>query len=122
MQKLVLVSATSAFILTYGVMGATAQVVMPQQQQSHEGAGMRGMMGQGTMGAMGSPGMPNHPAVMGVIFALMDADGDRTISLQEFQAAHERIFKAMDTNKDGRLSLDEMQAFMHGRPRAAPLQ
>jgi hypothetical protein len=32
-----------------------------------------------------------------MMFALMDADGDGTISLQEFQAAHERIFKAMDS-------------------------
>jgi Ca2+-binding EF-hand superfamily protein len=44
----------------------------------------------------------------------MDADGDGTVSLQEFQAAHERIFKAMDTDKDGTLTLEEFQAFMHG--------
>jgi Ca2+-binding EF-hand superfamily protein len=44
----------------------------------------------------------------------MDADGDGTISLEEFQAAHERIFKAMDSNKDGKLTLEEMQAFIHG--------
>jgi Ca2+-binding EF-hand superfamily protein len=42
------------------------------------------------------------------------ADGDGTISLQEFQAAHERIFKAMDSNKDGKLTLEAMQAFIHG--------
>ena len=40
-----------------------------------------------------------------VLFALMDSDGDGTISLQEFQAAHERIFRAMNANKDGRLTL-----------------
>ena len=34
----------------------------------------------------------------------MDSDGDGTILLQEFQAAHERIFKGMDANKDGRLN------------------
>ena len=34
---------------------------------------------------------------MRMIFALMDSDGDGTISLSEFQAAH--IFKAMDSNK-----------------------
>ena len=44
------------------------------------------------------------------------------ISLQEFQAAHERIFKAMDANKDGRLTLDEIQAFMQGTRRSAPQQ
>ncbi|WP_376707394.1 hypothetical protein [Bradyrhizobium japonicum] len=43
-----------------------------------------------------------------------DADGDGGISLQEFQAAHERIFNAMDGNKDSKLTLEEMQAFIHG--------
>jgi Ca2+-binding EF-hand superfamily protein len=59
-------------------------------------------------------GMMGPPFMMRMIFALMDADGDGTISLQEFQAAHERIFKAMDTNKDGKLTPEEMHAFMHG--------
>jgi len=58
--------------------------------------------------------MMGNPIMMRMMFALIDTDGDGTISLQEFQAAHERIFKAMDTNKDGRLTLDEMQTFMHG--------
>ena len=99
---------------------------MPVQQQAQsqptdqEGSGMMGrrgmmsggMMGQGMMGegAMGPP-----PVILRVMFALIDTDNDGTISLQEFQAAHERIFKAMDTNKDGKLTLEEMQAFMHGR-------
>ena len=39
--------------------------------------------------------------MMRMLFAMMDSDGDGTVSLQEFQAAHERIFKAMDANKDG---------------------
>ena len=92
MKKHVLMLTTSAFILACSAMAATAQ-------QSP------GMMGHG--GMMGS--MP-----MRIIFALMDGDGDGTVSLQEFQAAHEKIFKAMDTDKDGTLTLEEMQTFMRG--------
>ena len=74
-----------------------------------------GMMGGGLMGG----GMMGHRAAAGplmrIIFALMDGDGDGTVSLQEFQAAHERIFKAMDANRDGVLTLEEMQSFIAGR-------
>jgi Ca2+-binding EF-hand superfamily protein len=51
---------------------------------------------------------------------IMDSDSDGTVSLQEFQAAHERIFKAMDTDKDGTLTPEQMQHFMHGRHKAVP--
>ena len=51
---------------------------------------------------------------MRMIFALMDRDGDGTISLEEFQAAHESIFKAMDADKDGTVSMEEMRDFFHG--------
>jgi len=73
------------------------------------------MMGGG--GMMGGGMMMGPPIMMRMIFALMDADGDGTISLQEFQAAHERIFKAMVANNDGRLTPEEMQAFMQGTRR-----
>jgi EF hand domain-containing protein len=59
-------------------------------------------------------GRDGTPIMLRMMFALMDSDGDGTISLTEFQVAHERIFKAMDSNKDGRLTQEEMQAFMHG--------
>jgi Ca2+-binding EF-hand superfamily protein len=42
------------------------------------------------------------------------------VSLQEFQAAHERIFKAMDANKDGVLTLDEIRAFIRGSRTPTP--
>jgi Ca2+-binding EF-hand superfamily protein len=115
----------SALILAYGTVGAFAQTQMTpqpdqQQMQTHpmgqEGAGtmgggmMRNMMGRGMMGG----GMMGPPFMMRMMFALMDADGDGTISLQEFQAAHERIFRAMDSNKDGKVTLEEMQTFIHG--------
>ena len=77
-----------------------------------------GMMGRG--GMMGGGGMMGHGATMRFIFALMDGDGDGTVSLQEFQAAHEKIFKAMDTDKDGTLTLEEIQAFMRGTVKSAP--
>ena len=72
------------------------------------------MVGQRLMRhSMGQGGMM-RPFAMRIIFALMDRDGDGTISLEEFQAAHERIFKAMDADKDGTVSMDEMQDFIHG--------
>jgi PAB1-binding protein PBP1 len=122
MNPRVLGLTTSAVILAYGAVGALAQdrmVPQPVQQQEQaqppgqEGSGMmgHGMMGHGMMGR-GMMGPP--PAMLRMMFALIDTDSDGTISLQEFQAAHERIFKAMDTNKDGKLTLEEMQAFMHG--------
>jgi hypothetical protein len=103
----------------------TADAPLPQPssaaapQPSSEGY-PRGMMGKvqdhygGRRGAMG-------PNVMGsmmirMMFALMDADGDGKLSLQELQAAQERIFKAMDANKDGFVTLQEMQNFIRGTP------
>jgi Ca2+-binding EF-hand superfamily protein len=75
-------------------------------------------MGRG--GMMAGGGMMGHGAAMRFIFALMDSDGDGTVSLQEFQAAHEKIFKAMDTDKDGTLTLEEIQAFMRGTGKSGP--
>src|SRR6266700_7787822 len=85
-----------------------AQQQTQQQRVDQDGPGMMGeggMLGCGMMGRgmMGHGGMM-VPVIMRIIFSLMDSDGDGTISLQEFQAAHERIFKAMDANKDGRLT------------------
>ena len=73
------------------------------------------MMGRGPMGSSGMPGGGMmSPAMMRMMLALMDTDGDGAVSLTEFQAAHERMFKAMDADKDGRLTTREMQAFFQG--------
>jgi hypothetical protein len=136
MSMRILRLTTSALILAYGAVGAIAQdrtAYPPDKQQTQtnpmvqggttgQGGMMQGgMMGRGMMGGMMSRGMmAGHapsgcsPIMFRMIFALMDSDSDGTISLEEFQAAHQRIFKAMDTNKDGKLTLEEMQAFMHG--------
>jgi hypothetical protein len=140
MQKYVLVLTTSTFVLACSAIAASAQqspgipmTQQPGQQQTQqqppgqEDSGMMGhggMMGRGMMGQGGmmGRGMMGPPVMMRIIFSLMDSDGDGTISLQEFQAAHERIFKGMDANKDGRLTPEEMQAFMQGTRRAVPGQ
>ncbi len=114
MHKRVLVLATSAFLLACSAMSAAAQ------GQAGPGAmGQGGMMGRGMMGMLGG-GVIGPPMMMRMIFTLMDTDGDGTVSLQEFQAAHERIFKAMDANKDGRLTLEEVEAFMQGTRTSGP--
>ena len=70
-----------------------------QRMMSH------GMRGRGMMG---------HGMCMRVMFVLMDTDGDGTLSLEEFQAAHAKIFKAMDANNDGKLTPAEIEMFMRG--------
>ncbi|CEG09198.1 MAG: EF-hand domain-containing protein [Afipia felis] len=147
MRTHVLVLTASAFILAGAATSAIAQqsvgspmMQRPSQEQTQQQvpgqgsmAGQRGMMGQGNMmGMMGQRGigggvpapmgMMGRPFMMRIMFILMDADGDGTVSLQEFQAAHERIFKAMDSNKDGRLTFDEMQSFMQGSGGSLPQQ
>jgi hypothetical protein len=118
-QALVLGISLAALALTWMVPEAVAQAQQEAQAgQAPEG----GMMGGGMMGRGMMPGMmgqEHHGPMRGgmmlrMMFSLMDADGDGSISLQEFQAAHERIFKGMDLNKDGRLTMEEMRAFMRG--------
>jgi hypothetical protein len=143
MEKRLLVLTTAAFMMFSNVMAASAQqspgnpaVQQPNQQQAQaqstdeDEPGMmgRGMMDEGGMMRRGmmmgkggmSYGRMAHRGMMGqfamrMIFALMDSDGDGTISLQEFQAAHEKIFRAMDTDHDGTVSFEEMLNFMRGR-------
>jgi EF hand len=82
-----------------GMMRHCMRQCMAEDGRMGEGWRKHGMMRHG--GMMG-------PAAMRIIFALMDRDSDGTVSLEEFQAAHERIFKAMDTDKDGTLTPEEI--------------
>ena len=81
--------------------GMMGRGMMSRDMMGRGGGGGSGMAGAGMMG----------PAMMRMMLTLMDTDGDGTVSLTEFQAAHERMFKAMDADKDGRLTLREVQAF-----------
>src|SRR5262249_10633496 len=113
MKKHMLTLTTCGFILVLGVGGAKAESIGRRGQEYH--AMMeQGGMGCGIRGMMGGGGMMRRGAAMRFIFALMDSDGDGTVSLQEFQAAHEKIFKAMDTDKDGTITLEEIRAFIGG--------
>ena len=119
-MKAQLILIASAFLLVSNIAGA-----------QEPGAPTAKMTGQDTMGHMGGQdtmghmcggmighGMMGH-GMMGrgmyrIMFALMDTDGDGTLSLEEFQAAHAKIFKAMDANKDGKLTPEEMEMFWTG--------
>jgi len=130
MRKDVLAITASAVVFAFGVLlapGAQAQAPDPRSQQSPPASLDPGMMAHGEMsggmmghhgmmgGRMSGQGQPGGMAMMmRMMFSLMDADGDGKLSLQEFQAAHERIFKAIDANKDGFVSFEEMQIFMRG--------
>jgi hypothetical protein len=142
-----LMIATAASVLVCGSVAAIAEDdsdtpnTQQLEQAQHDpmdegepGTGGRGMIRHCMRQCMSGDNMMGQPALrhsmrqggmmgslpMRIIFALMDRDGDGTISLQEFQAAHESIFKAMDADKDGTVSMEEIRAFFHGGPRAAP--
>lgn len=129
MRNHLLVLTASAFVLASGAAYAQQGTGTPMTQ---DGKRQGGMMGPGSMtdtpvwqrgmgdGTPRAGGMMGHPPMMQIIFILADTNGDGKLSLQEFQAAHERIFKAMDSNKDGSLTLEEMQSFMQKSRKFVP--
>ena len=87
--------------------------VMKNLGQGMINLGQSMMMGQSLMGH-GMGGMMGHGMCMRVMITLMDTDNDGTLSLEEFQTAHAKIFKAMDANKDGKVTPEEMEMFFRG--------
>jgi EF hand len=119
-MKAQLILIASAFLLVSNIAGAQEPGAPTAKMTGQDTMGHMG--GQDTMGhmcgGMMGHGMMGH-GMMGrgmyrIMFALMDTDGDGTISLEEFQAAHAKIFKAMDANKDGKLTPEEMEMFWTG--------
>jgi hypothetical protein len=72
----------------------------------------------GIMLAQGPPSPAEMQAERAALFTQADADGNGTLSLDEFKTFEslmhdkmvERHFKDLDTNGDGAVSLDELQA------------
>ena len=56
---------------------------------------------------------PMHDAGMRVMFAIVDADGNGRLSLQEAQDFQRRIFNAVDANRDGEIEVNEISGFVH---------
>ena len=90
---------------------------MMRRHHSAGGYGMhRGM--HGGMGGMGGGmGGMGHRAMMQVLFAVVDANGDGTLSLEEVQETHARIFAHMDEDGDGQLTKGEIRDFFRGGKR-----
>jgi hypothetical protein len=150
MKRHLLMLTTAASILVCGSVVVSAeddsdtpnmqqleQAQQDRMDQGEPGAGRHGMMRQCMRQCMSGDDMRTEPRAMGpamrqkgmmgpfamrIIFALMDRDGDGTVSLEEFQAAHASIFKSMDSDKDGTVSMDEMRDFFHAARKAVPTE
>jgi YVTN family beta-propeller protein len=99
--------------------GQSMRMMQNMMRMQEAGQPAMGMMGGGMMpqASMG-PGMMGH-GMMRMMVIMMDADGDGAMSLEEFQAVHERMFKAVDADADGRVTPEELESFMCG---SAPTQ
>lgn len=79
----------------------------------------REMMGGGRgrgPGMMWGGGMPMHSGMMPMMMmAMMDTNGNGTISYEEVEAVHRRMFNLVDKDKNGELSPEEIQEVMGWR-------
>lgn len=76
------------------------------ERRGRDGMGPRDMMRD----RAGSRGMM-HGAGMRIMFAIMDADGDGALSLEEVQNFHERIFNTIDQDGDNEITMEEVREF-----------
>ena len=98
-----------------------SDTVTPGDQQMDGMAGQDGMSGDGAdkdwsgkkdrSGKKGHMGASMMPAM---VVAMMDTNGDGSLSLEEVQAVHERMFKMADADGNGQVSPKEIRDFMMG--------
>jgi hypothetical protein len=120
------------------VLFAAAAISLPIGVQAHEmedwsypgmgchfpgmGWGQTGMM-PGSSQGMGWGGMHRGGLLMAMLpmlMAMADTNGDGALSLEEHQAVHARMFNFFDTNKDGQLTSQEVQAVIGGGSSGQP--
>lgn len=85
------------------------------KMKDYRGSRMGQWGGMHSGGPGGGWGMMS-PHMLMMIMVMMDTDSSGTISLEEMQAVHERMFNMIDQDGDGELSIEEMQEFMQGGP------
>jgi hypothetical protein len=80
-----------------------------------EPGGRMGWRGDGGPGVMWGGGMPMRSGMMPMMMmVMMDTDGNGSISFEEVEAVHRRMFNLVDEDKNGQLSAGEIQAVMGG--------
>jgi hypothetical protein len=94
-----------------GMRGEGPPMMRPGYGRGEDGPGGR----RGGPASMAHGAAVAHGAAMRVMFALMDADGDGEVSLDEWLEAQERIFTHMDREGDGQITMEDMMGFMMGR-------
>jgi hypothetical protein len=112
----------AAFVLAAVATSAVAQAPNDGMGEHSSGGAMEPGMMAGEMkgsGMMGPDMMMAHHMMMGpgltrMMLIMIDTDGDGTLSLDEVQAVHARVFKAADADGNGRLTLEEIESFVGG--------
>jgi hypothetical protein len=96
------------------MMGAGQDAGTPMRDPGPGMTGGRGMMARPGMMGDGPARGGMRPHMMLMMMALVDTDASGTLSLEEVQAVHARMFQYADTDEDGELTIAELRAFMHG--------
>ncbi|TLP42351.1 EF-hand domain-containing protein [Cohaesibacter sp. CAU 1516] len=86
-----LLFTTSSLVIAFGIEATFAN---PAHHPDQAPKAMQGDMMANMM----------NPAMM---IVMLDTDGDGSLSLDEFQSMHQRMFAYMDKNKDGKLQASE---------------